>query len=69
MLSDLGLFVKPEISENLMSIYTFVGSFYNYLYSAIYYLGLSLVCRTTSVSSTIATGCCLDSVGSKSVLV
>ena len=50
MLSDLGFFVMPEISENLMSIYTFVGSFYNYLDSAIYSLDISFVGRTSSVS-------------------
>ena len=36
IICGLGLFVIPEISEFLTSVYTFVGSFYSYLNSAIY---------------------------------
>ena len=50
VLIDLGRFFAPEISKNWMSIYTFVGRFYNYLDSLIDSLDISLLCRTNSVN-------------------
>ena len=50
VLIDLGRFFAPEISKNRMSIYTFVGRFYNYLDSLIDSLDISLLCRTNCVN-------------------